>query len=113
MLEGAVFDRLTAGQRIARKVVRSQVGADLAVAPNLQVIRQVYAFAYERDASVEPARVQLVRRHVIAVANLAVLADHDLFVQDRTGNHAVCANDGVVAPRGISDNTALLGDESR
>src|SRR5436305_1258326 len=112
MLEGTILDRLTTGQRIARKVVRSQISADLAVAPNLQVVWQVYAFAYERDASVEPAGFQLVRRHVIAVANLAVLANNDLFIQDRTVNHAACTDDGVEQQDGVSDNGSLLHDDS-
>jgi hypothetical protein len=34
MREGAVLDRLTAGQCIGRKVLRAQIGADLAVAAN-------------------------------------------------------------------------------
>ena len=35
MREGAVLDRLTAGQCIGRKVLRAQIGADLAVVTNL------------------------------------------------------------------------------
>jgi len=52
MRESAVLNGLTAGQRVGRKVLRAQVGANLAVVAHLQVIRQVRAFADERNAAV-------------------------------------------------------------
>src|SRR5260370_2967140 len=112
MREGTVFKRLTAGQRVARKVLRAQVGANLAVVAHLQVIRQVRAFADERNAAVQPTGFQLVRRHIIAIANLAVLADDDLFIQDRLVNYAAGTNDCVEEHDGVTDNRALLDDHT-
>src|SRR5438067_2095772 len=108
MREGAVLNRLTADQRVGWKVLRSQVGADLTVAANLQMIRQVCALADERNASVQPGGFQLVGCHIIAVANLAVLAEDDLFIQDRAVNHATSTNDGVKEYDGVPDNCILL-----
>src|ERR1700736_6466265 len=113
MREGAVLNRLSAGQRVGRKVLRAQVGADFTVALNLQVIRQVRAFADERYAGVQPGRFQPVRRHIIAVANLAVLADDSLFIQDRTINHAASADYGVKEHDGVANNRVLLDDDAR
>src|SRR5712692_9007763 len=113
MRKGTVFHRLTAGQRVGRKVLRAQVGTDLAVTANLQVIRQVRTFADERDACVQSTGFQLVRRQIISVANLAMLADDDLFIQDRTVNHATGTDDGVKEHDGVPHNRALLDDDAR
>ena len=53
MREGAVLDRIAAGQRIGDEVLRAQVGADFAIATDLKVIREVRTFADERDTSVQ------------------------------------------------------------
>ena len=53
MRVGAVLNRLAAGKRVARKVLRAQISADFAVAANFQIIRQVHAFADERNAGIQ------------------------------------------------------------
>src|SRR5438552_213670 len=113
MREGAVLNRFTAGQSVGRKVFRAQVTTNLAVAANLQVIRQVCAFTDEGNATIQPGRFQLVGCHIIAVTNQAVLADNDLLIQDRTVNYAASANDGVKEHDGVADNRVLRDDDTR
>ena len=53
------------------------------------------AFTDERNATVQPRGFQFVRRHIIAIANLAVLTDCNLFIQNRTIKHTPGPDDGV------------------
>src|SRR3989442_3100313 len=112
MGEGAVLNSLPAGQRVARKVLRAQVGTDLAVTTNSEVIRQVRTFANQCNASVQAGRLQLVRRYVIAVANLAVFANDHLLIQDRTINHAASTNDAVKEYDGVPHHCIFLDDHT-
>src|SRR6266571_6266257 len=113
MREGAVLKGLTAGQRAGRKVLRAQVATNLAVPANLEIIRQLRAFADERNAGVQPGGFQLVGRHIIAVANLAILANDDLLIQDGTVNHTASADDRVKEYDRVTDNGPFLDNDSR
>src|SRR5712691_956380 len=113
MREGAVLNRLTAGQRVGRKVLRAQVTTNLAVPANLEIVRQVRPFADERNAGVQAGGFQLVGRHVIAVANLAILANDDLFIQDDTVNHTASADDCVKEYDRVPDNGPFLDYHTR
>src|SRR6266700_4731775 len=62
MGKGTVFNCFAAGECCSWEVFWAQVDADFAVATNLQVIRQVRAFADERNAGVQPGWFQFVRR---------------------------------------------------
>src|SRR5437588_9766876 len=112
MRESAILNRLSAGQRVGRKVLRAQVATNLAVPANLEIVRQVRTFADERNAGVQPGGFQLVGHHIIAVANLAILANDDLFIQDSTVNHAASADDRVKEYDGVPDNGPLLDNDS-
>jgi hypothetical protein len=112
MREGTVFDSLSACQCIAGEVLRAQVGADFAVAANLEIIGQVRAFADERDAGVQQVRFQFVGRHIVTIADLAVLANDDLFIYDRAINHAARTDDGVEKDDGVTHNGTLLDDDA-
>src|ERR1700694_4781585 len=113
MRESAILDRLSTGQqRSGGKVLRFQVGANLAVAANLEIIRQVRALADERNAAVQQAGFQFVWCHIFPVANMAVLAYNDLFVQNGTVNYAARADNGVKEYDGVADNRAFLDDHA-
>src|ERR1700726_5066630 len=113
MREGAVLKGLTAGQRVSRKVLRAQVTTNLAVPANLEIIRQVRTFADERNAGIQPGGFQLVGRHIIPVANLAILANNNLFIQNSTVNHTASADDCVKEYDRVPDNGPLLDNDSR
>src|ERR1700674_714693 len=114
MREGAVLDRLSTGQqRAGGKVLRFQVGANFAVAANLEIIRQARALANECNATVQQAGFQVVWCHVFPVANLTVLADDDLFVHNGMVNYTASADNGVKEYDGVADNRAFLDDHAR
>src|SRR5579859_364227 len=94
------------------KVLRAKVGANLAVAANLEVIWQMHPFTDERNASVEPGGLQLVWCHVIAIANLAVFADNDLFIQDCTVNYTARTNDRIKEHDRVTDDSILLNNDT-
>src|SRR5712691_12271943 len=112
MREGAVLNRLTAGQRAGRKVLRAQVATNLAVPANLEIIRQVRTFADERNAGVQPGGFQLVGRHVISVANLAVFANDHLLIQNRAINHAASTDDAVEKHDRVPHHGTFLDDHT-
>src|SRR5947209_7905286 len=114
MREGAIFDRLSAGQqRDGRKVLWFQVGANFAVATNLEVIGQARAFADEGDATVQQAGFQFVGSHVFSVANLTVLADDDLFVQNGVVDYTASADHSIEEYDGVAHNRTFLDDHAR
>src|SRR6266571_3424858 len=113
MREGAVLKGLTAGQRAGRKVLRAQVTTNLAVPTNLEIVRQVRTFADESNAGVQPGGFQFVGRHVITVANLAILANDYLFIQNSTVNHTASADDRVKEYDRVPDNGPFLDNDSR
>src|SRR6266567_3339738 len=78
-----------------------------------QPCAKVRSFADECNAGVQPGGFQLVGRHVIAVANLAILANDDLFIQDSTVNHTASADDRVKEYDRVPDNSPLLDNDSR
>ena len=112
MCEGAVLNRLAAANCIGRKILRVKVSADFAIAADLEVIGQVRTFADKRDAAVQQVSFQLVWRHIIAVANLALLANDDLFIYDRVVDHAAGTDDGIEEQDGIPYDRALLNNHT-
>src|SRR5690349_1039326 len=71
------------------------------------------AFTDERDAGVQAGGFQLVRCHIISIADLTVLANHHLFIQDGTIYDAASAYDCVKEYDRISHHRAFLDDNSR
>src|SRR5579872_6554946 len=112
MCECTVFNRLAAGERVRREILRSQVGTDFAVAANFQIIWQVDTLTDKGDARVQPRWFEPVRRYIIAVTNLAILTDYDLFIQDCPINNAASADNGVKEENGVSHNRILLDDDT-
>src|SRR5438046_10412035 len=67
----------------------------------------------EGYAGVQAGGFQLVRCHIISIADLAVLANYYLFIQDGTINDAASASDCVKEYDRISHHRALLDDNTR
>src|SRR5579883_1721440 len=110
--EGAVLDGFATGKGVRGEILGAQIGSDFAVATNLEIVRQMSALADQRDADVEPRRLQPVRRHIVTVANLTLFADDHLLIRDGVINAAASADDGVEEQDGIAHDRALLDDNA-